>query len=257
MTQSSLKRPGTTGGVVRYREYLRRRYRAIAGYSGLLMLVAGLLVLSPLLLLPFFPAEANLVWAFFLPGLLLAVPGVVLWRWLTPRPALSLAWQEGAVIVVVSWSLALVVGALPYAATEGMNPTHALFESVSGWTTAGLSVLDVGAASPLILFYRSVCQLAGGAGLAIIMLSALAGPVGPGLTVAEGRSEQLLPHVRRSAQVVLGMYSAYVAIDIVGLRLAGMSWFDAVNHAFCAISTGGFPLALRLSPIGTVPPWKR
>jgi trk system potassium uptake protein TrkH len=90
------------------------------------------------------------------------------------------------------------------------------------------------------LFYRSVIQLAGGAGLAIIMLSALAGPVGPGLSVAEGRGEQLLPHVRRSAKLVLTLYAGYVAVGILALRVVGMGWFDAVNHAFSALSTGGF-----------------
>jgi len=82
--------------------------------------------------------------------------------------------------------------------------------------------------------------LAGGAGLAIIMLSALAGPVGPGLSSAEGRGEQLLPHVQRSVKLVLTLYLGYVVIGWLALWLAGMGWFDALNHAFAALSTGGF-----------------
>jgi trk system potassium uptake protein TrkH len=225
---------------VRYVEFLCQRYKAILGYTGLLCLIAGLLILSPLVLLVFYPQAAPLAWAFLLPGLLLAVPGLFLWRWLTPRPAISLTMQEGAVIVVLTWLLAILVGSIPFAAANRLSFTHAIFESTSGWTTAGLSVLDVSQASPVILFYRSMIQLAGGAGLAIIMLSALAGPVGPGLSIAEGRTEQLLPHVQRSARLVLTMYTGYVAAGILALRAAGMSWFDAVNHAFAALSTGGF-----------------
>ena len=225
---------------LRYVEHLRQRYRAIMGYTGLLSLVAGLLILSPLALLVVYPDERWLAWGFLLPALLLGLPGLVLWWRLTPRPAVSLSAQEGAVIVVLTWFLVMVVGAIPFAAADRLSFTDALFESTSGWTTAGLSVVDVAQASPLILFYRSVIQMAGGAGLAIIMLSALVGPVGPGLTVAEGRTEQLLPHVRRSARLVLTMYAGYIVAGILALRLVGMGWFDAVNHAFSALSTGGF-----------------
>jgi trk system potassium uptake protein TrkH len=134
----------------------------------------------------------------------------------------------------------MLVGCIPFLVTGKLNFTQALFESTSGWTTAGLSVLDVTTASPLLLLYRSITQLAGGAGLAIVMLSALGGPVGSGLTIAEGRGEQLLPNVRRSARLVLTIYSVYVLVGILALHVAGMGWFDAVNHAFTALSTGGF-----------------
>ena len=224
---------------MRYPEFLRQRYRAILGYTGLLTLIAGLLILSPLALLIFYREDPALVWGFLLPGLVLGVPGLVAWRRLTPRPATSLTMPEGAVIVVLTWLLATLAGAVPFL-FSGMGFTHALFESTSGWTTAGLSVLEVSQASPLLLFFRSVTQLAGGAGLAILMLSTLTGPLGPGLAAVEGRQEQLLPHVRHSARLVLTMYGAYNAVGILALRLAGMSWFDAVNHAFCALSTGGF-----------------
>jgi trk system potassium uptake protein TrkH len=225
---------------VRHAEFLRTRYKAILGFTGLICLLVGALILTPLVLLPFYREEAARAWGFLLPGLLLGLPGIWLWRKLAPRPAESLSWQEGAVIVVLSWLLAVLAGCIPFLAVSRLGFTQALFESTSGWTTAGLSVLDVEQASPLILFYRSTTQLAGGAGLAIIMLSALAGPVGRGLTIAEGRSEQLLPHVRRSARLVLTMYTAYVVVGIVALTLAGMDWFDAINHAFTALSTGGF-----------------
>ncbi len=225
---------------LRYAAFLGQRYRAILAYAGLVCLVVSLLILSPLLLLPAFPQEAHLAWAFLLPGLGLGVPSVMLWRFLTPRASTSLGRQEGAVIVVLAWTAALLAGAIPFLPGAGLSFTQALFESTSGWTTAGLSVVDVGGASRLLLFYRSVIQLAGGAGLAILMLSALAGPVGPGLSVAEGREEQLLPHVRRSIRLVLRMYLGYVAAGIALLALAGMDWFDAVNHAFTALSTGGF-----------------
>ena len=232
----------------RYQSYLHQRYRLITGYTGLMCLVTGLLIQTPLLLLVVFRQESIYLWHFLLPGAALVVPGALLWRRLIPAGNASLTWQEGAVIVVVSWLLATVVGAVPFMTISGLNFTQAIFEATSGWTTTGLSVVDVTEAPRLVLFYRSILQLAGGAGFAIIMVSALAGPTGISLSAAEGRTDQLLPHVRRSAQLVLIMYTAYNLAGIVGLMLAGMDWFDAVNHAFSALSTGGF--STRVESIG-------
>jgi len=92
----------------------------------------------------------------------------------------------------------------------------------------------------MLLFWRSVMQLAGGAGLAIIMMSAIVGPTGVGISSAEGRSDQLVPHVRQSARLVLIIYTAYAVAGSLAYWMAGMSLFDAVNHAFAAVSTGGF-----------------
>lgn len=123
---------------------------------------------------------------------------------------------------------------------QKLNFTQALFESVSGWTTTGLSVVDVTQCSRLILLWRSIMQLAGGAGLAIIMLAAIVGPVGPALSIAEGRTDQLVPHVRKSAKMVLLIYAGYAAVGILAYHLAGLPLFDSINHSFAAISTGGF-----------------
>ena len=224
----------------RYPDFLRDRYRAIFAYTGLVCLIVSILILLPAFLLPFYPEEAAVAWGFVLPALLLGIPSVLAWRVLAPRAALSLTYQEGAVIVVLAWLLAILVGDIPFLAVSGLDFTQAVFESTSGWSTAGLSVIDVETAPRLVLFYRSVTQLAGGAGLAIIMVSALAGPLGPGLSTAEGREEQLLPHVVRSAKLVLTLYGGYVLAGFLALRVAGMSWFDAINHAFTALSTGGF-----------------
>ncbi|MCF8081672.1 MAG: hypothetical protein K9M96_01130 [Deltaproteobacteria bacterium] len=66
------------------------------------------------------------------------------------------------------------------------------------------------------------------------------GPVGVGISSAEGRSDQLVPHVRQSARLVLIIYGCYALAGTIGYRMAGMSLFDAVNHAFAVVSTGGF-----------------
>jgi trk system potassium uptake protein TrkH len=171
---------------------------------------------------------------------MLAAIGALLWWRLQPREDVVLRVQEGGVIVLISWVLACLASAVPFMIVQGLDFTQAVFESVSGWSTTGLSVVDVTRAPHVILLWRSITQLAGGAGLAIIMLSAIAGPTGPGFAYAEGRTDQLAPHVRRSARLVLLIYGGYALFGAVALRLAGMTTFDAVNHCFAAISTGGF-----------------
>ncbi|MBE9059707.1 TrkH family potassium uptake protein [cf. Phormidesmis sp. LEGE 11477] len=225
---------------MRHQSFLRQRYQAILGYTGLTCAIAGLCILAPLLALFAYPEEANLAWGFLLPGLGLSGLGVILWRSLAPKSGATLTLQEGSVIVVLSWFLAVLFGTVPFLTVGGLNFTQAAFESTSGWTTTGLSVVDVTATSNLILLYRSIMELFGGAGLAIITLSAIAGPVGASLSSAEGRAEQLAPNVRRSSKLVVIIYSSLCAIGIVALRISGVGWFDAVNHSFAALSTGGF-----------------
>jgi trk system potassium uptake protein TrkH len=83
-------------------------------------------------------------------------------------------------------------------------------------------------------------QFIGGAGFTVMMLSAIIGPLGLGLFNAEGRSDKLLPNVAQSAKMIMAILLSYTAAGVTLYMLAGMPWFDALNHAMCALSTGGF-----------------
>ncbi|MDJ0621173.1 MAG: TrkH family potassium uptake protein [Calothrix sp. MO_192.B10] len=223
-----------------YRQLLYRRYQTIFSYIGLIGMIVGIALLAPLLALLAYPEEIKLAWGFALPGITLLLLGMGLWRRLALQGTTSLTLQEGAMIVVLSWLLAIAISTIPLLLIAKLNLTQAVFESTSGWTTTGLSVINVTQSPHIILLFRSITQLLGGAGFAIIALSAITAPAGVGLATAEGRGEQLAPNVRRSAKLVLSIYTAYIALGIVALRLVGMEWFDAINHSFTAISTGGF-----------------
>ncbi len=225
---------------MREREHLAQRYAAILAATGLPLALAGMLMLSPLLLLPVYPGESACAPAFAVPAGGLMLTGLALRLGLRRAAGATLSIREGGVIVLLSWTTVILFSAWPFMAVLGLPVSRAIFESVSGWTTTGLSVVDVASAGRLILFWRSVMQLAGGAGLAVIMMSAVIGPTGVGITVAEGRGDQLVPHVRRSARLVLTIYGIYAAVGFLAYWGAGLSAFDAVNHAFAAVSTGGF-----------------
>lgn len=233
---------------MREKEYLKERYAAILSSVGMILILAAGVMLTPLLILLVHQEEASQALAFVLPAGCLAILGTALWGLFRSKAGITLSIQEGGVIVLVSWIVVIFFSALPFVSVLGLPISRAVFESVSGWTTTGLSVVDVTKASFMILLWRSIIQLAGGAGLAIIMMSAIVGPTGVGISSAEGRSDQLVPQVRQSARLVLVIYICYALAGTVAYWIAGMSLFDAINHSFAAVSTGGF--STRVESIG-------
>ncbi len=222
------------------RRGLSRRYGLIAAYTGLISAIVAVVVASPVLVVPAFPEDAGLVPRVLLPAVVLGLPGLLLWRRFAPVGPPTLSPSEASAVVVLSWFFAVATATGSFLLLTELTPLQALFEATSALTTTGLSVVDVTKASATVLFLRSVLELAGGAGLAILMISLTGGPLGAGLSSAEGRSEQLVPNVVNSATIIVRMYAVYALVGTLGLWAAGMSGFDAVNHAFAAVSTGGF-----------------
>ncbi|MBN1195780.1 MAG: TrkH family potassium uptake protein [Candidatus Aminicenantes bacterium] len=225
---------------MRVREYLKQRYAAMLASVGTILLLSGTLFILPLALLLSDSAEVGLAKNFLIPGGCLVVLGLLLRKFFGSSGNVAFSIQEGGIIVLLSWMIVILFSSLPISSITGLPFSRALFESVSGWTTTGLSVVDVTRVPRMILLWRSIIQLAGGAGLAIIMMSAIVGSTGVGISRAEGREDQLVPQVRQSARLVLTIYSGYALAGVIAYWLAGMSVFDAVNHAFAAVSTGGF-----------------
>ncbi|NTW36286.1 MAG: TrkH family potassium uptake protein, partial [Syntrophobacteraceae bacterium] len=187
---------------MREKEYLKQRYCAILSSVGMILLVLGLLMLTPLFVLPAYPGDAVNAWAFALPACGLGLAGLWLKRLFRTASHKALSIEEGGMIVLISWIVAVVFSAMPFMFLLGHTFSQAVFEAVSGWTTTGLTMVDVTKAGPMILLWRSITQLAGGAGLAVIMMSAIVGPTGAGISIAEGRGDQLVPQVRQSARLV-------------------------------------------------------
>ncbi|NLF96865.1 MAG: TrkH family potassium uptake protein [Candidatus Riflebacteria bacterium] len=225
---------------MREKEYLKQRYAAITSLIGGVLVTSGILMLTPLAIVLTRPDEAIHLLAFILPALLQIIAGTFLKKRFTSSETENLTVQEGGVVVLISWLIVILFTTWPFMSVTRLSFAQALFEAISGWTTTGLSVVNVVDAAPIILLWRSIIQLAGGAGWAIIMMSTLAGPTGMAVSDAEGRSEQIAPHVRQSARLVLLIYICYATVGVLAYWLAGMSPFDAINHSFAAVSTGGF-----------------
>jgi len=155
--------------------------------------------------------------------------------------------REGVLIVVGAWALASLSGAIPYCLSGVLpHPVDALFESASGFTTTGATVLrDIEAAGRPILFWRSFTQWLGGIGI-VVLFVALLSELGPGarflfkLEVPGPKAEVLHARVRDTAMALARIYLILSVAETILLLLSGLSLFDALTHTFSTVSTGGF-----------------
>ncbi len=214
-------------------------YRTMGGYLGMSFMCVGGIILLPLLILPAYPAEAALSRFFIVPAVVTLVTGYLLSLTGHDR-GLHLERQLDAVLVIVFWIGAVLLCSLPFMLSGLCTFPQAVFESTSGWSTTGLSVIDVTTAPKLILMYRSILLFFGGLGIVLVMSTILAGSGGMQLYHAEGHSDRLVPNLLESARVILLIYSGYILGGTLLYRIFGMDWFDAINHSIAAVSTGGF-----------------
>ena len=163
-----------------------------------------------------------------------------------PR-AVNITAKESFMIVVGSWLLSCVVGMFPYLIWGGeFTVINAWFESVSGFTTTGASILtDVEALPQGLLFWRSVTNWIGGVGVVMFALLILPS-MGTnkmalsGIELSSLAKDNFRYRTQTLVRILLAIYVGLTATFTVLLKLAGMSWFDAVNHAMAACATGGF-----------------
>ena len=163
------------------------------------------------------------------------------------RKTSSISMSDGFLIITISWPLSFVFGMLPYLLYGGeFTFVNALFESVSGYTTTGFSILkDVEALPKSLLFWRSSTHFIGGLGVIVFLLLILpeSSPFRLRITNLELSSLSREGYRYRSSRTVRIMCTVYIGLVVVETLLlwaAGMSFFDAINHSFSTIATGGF-----------------
>lgn len=155
--------------------------------------------------------------------------------------------KEGYLIVVGAWMISCGMGMLPYLLWGGeFTLTNAWFESVSGFSTTGSTILDDIEALPRsLLFWRSSTHFLGGIGVVMFVLAILPSIGSARFTLYNAQLSSLAKdNFRyRTQKIILILLVVYLGLTILTtgfLRLAGMGWFDAVNHAFSTVATGGF-----------------
>ncbi|WP_339841749.1 potassium transporter TrkG [uncultured Maribacter sp.] len=155
--------------------------------------------------------------------------------------------KEGYIIVTFGWIVMSISGMLPYLFSGAVpDITNAFFETVSGYTTTGASIMDDIEVMPEgILFWRSLTHWIGGMGIIVLAIAILPllGIGGMQLFSAEApgpSADKLHPRITDTAKRLWLIYFGYTIAETILLKIAGMSFFDAINHAMATLSTGGF-----------------
>ena len=155
--------------------------------------------------------------------------------------------KEGCIATVLSWVVLSFFGALPFVITgEIPHFTDAMFETVSGFTTTGASILsDVEALSHTSLFWRSFTHWIGGMGVLVFLLSVIPLSGGSNMNLMRAESTgpsigKLVPKIRYSARILYMIYFALTIIQFLALLIVKMPWFDALCISIGTAGTGGF-----------------
>lgn len=158
------------------------------------------------------------------------------------------ALQAGSLTVLFTWIWGVLVGSAPFVLGNQLTLIQAIFESTSGWTTTGLSTMDVSITPKIYLLYRSFMQFCGGLGFIMMMVMIVSGKQSMNLYNAEGHPDKLMPSLKKTAQTIFIMYSSFLLLGTLSYMLVGMNLFDSICHTMCALSTGGF--STKLGSIG-------
>ncbi|OGR22290.1 MAG: potassium transporter [Desulfobacterales bacterium RIFOXYA12_FULL_46_15] len=222
------------------------RWWFIAGVIGTLLILLGLTMIFPLLVSFYYHDHA---WDGFIRSMGISLAAGLILVVLSKKSKGDdyINQKEGMTTVALAWTAIGLFGALPfYFEPEFTNFTDAFFESVSGFTTTGSSVMtNIEAANPSLLFWRSFIQWLGGMGIIVLSIAILPflGVGGIQLYKAEVPSpvpDKLTPRLSDSAKILWVVYAVLTLFQIIFLLGGGMSLFEAACHAFTTMPTGGF-----------------
>jgi trk system potassium uptake protein TrkH len=220
-------------------------YKVVLHVLGLLLVFNGLFMLLCLPASVYFNLD-DLVPMGFSATATLGV-GMMTWALTREEEKPNIRKREGFLIVTFGWLVMSLSGTLPYVLSGSVTSfTDAFFETLSGYTTTGASVItDLDVIPRDILFWRSMTQWIGGMGIIVLAVAILPilGIGGMQLFVAESpglKADKLAPKIRDTAKRLWLIYVGLTAAEFVMLKIAGMSWFDSINHALTTMATGGF-----------------
>lgn len=208
-------------------------------FLGFILLVIGGVMLVPVPV-AFFFNELHLTPFFIFPALVAIALGFMFRRHFRPT---ELTLGKAMVITTFAWILFSAFSSVPYICGNNMSIEDAYFESMSGLTATGLTMIsNVESTARTVLFWRSMTEWVGGMGVVVLFLSALVGfgKAARKMYVAEARTERIEPSIRQTVRSLWKIYVLLTVAGIIGLYVAGMPMFEAVNHSMTAIATGGF-----------------
>ena len=219
-------------------------YALVAKYLGYFIIGIALLMLPAIACAAYFQ-EWSTVFAFLFSMVISAVISLILLM-LGRNSSNTMYQREALLMVAMSWIVAAVIGAIPYIMTGSLGIIDAIFESSSGFTTTGATVIqDIEAQPKGLLFWRSYSQWLGGVGVVMMAIAVLPylGAGGKQLFKSESTGEDprgISPRIKDTAQMLFRVYLSMTVVLTILLMLAGLTFYDALCHTMSTLSTGGF-----------------
>lgn len=218
-------------------------YKLILGYIGIFLMLIGIVLITPILMTPIIHLLYNEkeyinIPYFLIPASISLSSGFCLYMSFLKNKVGNLKKHQDIVLVILVWLIAIFIGTIPFLFI-GKSFTKSLFEITSGFTTTGFEAFDLDTIPKTFIFYRSVTNFFGGIGLVLILASTINIKHGMLFYKAEGH-EGLMPSLIKSSKLLFSIYSFFILIGTCLYIIAGMNFFDALNHAISSIATGGF-----------------
>jgi trk system potassium uptake protein TrkH len=219
--------------------------KLVRRFIGILLFFLGLSMAAPLMVSLLYEEESTHALLYSL--LITTGTGLLLFIGAEKNDVTHLSHRDGVIIVTLGWAAAGLLGAIPFLLSGAIHGfTDAYFESVSGFSTTGASILtDIEGLPKGILLWRSLTQWFGGMGIIVLSIAILPflGVGGMQLYKAEVPSpvvDKLKPRISDTAKTLWKVYVSITALQVILLLVGGMPLFDSVCHAFCTMPTGGF-----------------
>ncbi len=214
----------------------------VLGYLGVILIYSSFLFLIPLIIDYLYLREFVNLKAFLIPALISLVLGLALKG---RKPLDKINHKQGMMIAALSWIIVSLIGSFPYMLGLHAGFIDSFFETVSGFTTTGITLLsELDMKSRSILFYRALTQWLGGIGiLSFALLIIYEGGIAPMLFEGEShkiRTKRIAPGLFNTIRILWVIYGCLTLILIFLLKIEGVNLFDSVTHSFTTLSTGGF-----------------
>lgn len=223
------------------------RLNYLANAIGLTMIYIGLVILTPIIAALYYH-DFNSILPFLIAGIISAGLGYIFRKAVSNSTTLEnlndIKKAEALFIVAVSWVIFGIISAIPYL-FYGLSPLDALFESVSGITTTGATILTHFNYPQAFFFWRSLTHWLGGLGIIVLFIAVLPqfAVAGRQMFFAEApgpTEDKLTPRIKNTASALWGLYVGLTVLQIILLMLGGMNGFDAVCNSFATLAAGGF-----------------
>lgn len=223
------------------------RLSYLANALGIILKYIGLVILIPILVAVIYKDYFS-IYPFLISGVVAIVVGYILRRFIkdpsSEENLNDIKKSEALFIVAFSWILFGIISGLPYL-FYGLTPTDAMFESVSGITTTGATILTSYDYPAAFFFWRSLSQWLGGLGIIVLFIAILPqfAVAGRQMFFAEApgpTEDKITPRIRNTAGALWKIYAGLTFIEVILLHFTGMPWFDCVCNSLSTLAAGGF-----------------